>query len=147
LELGVVEADGDRDEFPVGDAYQAEDESHAVPEECAELFGVFFFERYRLPGRTSAQDKAGEFRGSIAQRLILLSTLRSESRVSPRKTRSLPTVGPALPDGIGYPQGSSKRFHIGMILIFRASWPNVWNPFGHEQIATGRKHVELSFTR
>jgi hypothetical protein len=25
---------------------------------------------------------------------------------------SLPAAGPALPDGIGYPQGSNERFHI-----------------------------------
>src|SRR5437763_6868002 len=25
---------------------------------------------------------------------------------------SLPAAGPALPDGIGYPQGSDKRFHV-----------------------------------
>ena len=32
---------------------------------------------------------------------------------SPAPTQdSLPAAGPALPDGIGYPQGSDKRFHI-----------------------------------
>jgi len=51
------------------------------------------------------------FRGSITQRLISLSTLRSDGYPSPRKTR-LPAAGPALPDGIGYPQGFSERFHI-----------------------------------
>jgi hypothetical protein len=25
---------------------------------------------------------------------------------------SLPAAGPALPDGIGYPQGFDERFHI-----------------------------------
>ena len=25
---------------------------------------------------------------------------------------SLPTAGPALPDGVGYPQGFDERFHI-----------------------------------
>src|SRR6476660_8666000 len=38
---------------------------------------------------------------------------------------SLPAADPALPGGIGYPQGSSKRFHIGMIPLFRASWRNL----------------------
>ena len=52
-----------------------------------------------------------EFRGSITQRLISLSTLRSDGHPSPRKTR-FPAAGPALPDGIGYPQGFSERFHI-----------------------------------
>jgi hypothetical protein len=65
----------------------------------------------------------GIFRGSIAQRLISLSTLRREGR--PSTTQDLlPAAGPALPGGIGYPQGSNKRFHIGMILLFRASWRN-----------------------
>jgi hypothetical protein len=30
---------------------------------------------------------------------------------SPRKTR-FPAAGPALPDGIGYPQSFNERFHI-----------------------------------
>jgi hypothetical protein len=51
------------------------------------------------------------FRGSITQRLISLSTLRSDGHPSPRKTR-FPAAGPALPDGIGYPQGFNERFHI-----------------------------------
>jgi hypothetical protein len=51
------------------------------------------------------------FRGSITQRLISLSTLRREGRPSATQD-SLPAAGPALPDGIGYPQGSDKRFHI-----------------------------------
>ena len=52
-----------------------------------------------------------EFRGSITQRLISLSTLRREGL--PSATRdSLPAAGPALPDGIGYPQGFNERFHI-----------------------------------
>ena len=55
-----------------------------------------------------------EFRGSITQRLISLSTLRSDGRPSPRKTRfsRRAGTGPALPDGIGYPQGFNERFHI-----------------------------------
>jgi hypothetical protein len=46
-----------------------------------------------MPGTAPASDKdegseqREKFRGSIAQRLISLSTLRSESRLSPRKTR------------------------------------------------------------
>src|ERR1700733_2600133 len=52
-----------------------------------------------------------KFRGSIAQRLISLSTLRGDGRPSPTQD-SLPAAGPALPDGIGYPRGSDKRFHI-----------------------------------
>jgi hypothetical protein len=51
------------------------------------------------------------FQGSITQRLISLSTLRSDGRPSPRKTRFL-AAALALPDGIGYPQGFNERFHI-----------------------------------
>ena len=51
------------------------------------------------------------FRGSITQRLISLSTLRRDGLPSRRKTR-FPAAGPALPDGIGYPQGFNERFHI-----------------------------------
>ena len=65
------------------------------------------------------------FRGSITQRLISLSTLRSDGHPSLRKTR-FPAAGPALPDGIGYPQGFNERFHIfEMILLSRASWRKV----------------------
>src|SRR5271169_5203528 len=68
------------------------------------------------------------FRGSITQRLISLSTLRSDGHPSPRKTR-FPAAGPALPDGIGYPQGFNERFHIfRMILLSRATWRKVEIP-------------------
>ena len=51
-----------------------------------------------------------EFRGSITQRLI---SLRFAGAVThrPRKTR-FAAAGPALPGGIGYPQGFNERFHI-----------------------------------
>ena len=83
-----------------------------------------------MPGAAPASDKdegsrQGAFRGSIAQRLISLSTLRSGRSPAPTQD-SLPAAGPALPDGIGYPQGSCKRFHIcDAFLLFRASWRNV----------------------
>ena len=48
------------------------------------------------------------FRGSIARRLIWLSTLRRGGR-PPTTQDSLPAAGPALPDGIGYPQGSLRK--------------------------------------
>jgi len=69
-----------------------------------------------MPGSAPAyeQDEGSQqltFRGSITQRLISLSTLRSDGRPPPRKTR-FPAAGPALPDGIGYPQGFDERFHI-----------------------------------
>jgi hypothetical protein len=70
-------------------------------------------------------------RGSITQRLILLSTLRSDGRPAPRKTRF-----PALPDGIGYPQGFSERLHIfEMILLSRVTWRNVCrSPIGRARL-------------
>ena len=49
------------------------------------------------------------FRGSIARLLISLSTLRRGGYPSATQD-SLPAAGPALPDGIGYPQGSDERF-------------------------------------
>ena len=48
------------------------------------------------------------YRGSIARRLIWLSTLRRGS-YPPATQDSLPAAGPALPDGIGYPQGSLRK--------------------------------------
>src|SRR5208337_2378930 len=51
------------------------------------------------------------FRGSITQRLIWLSTLR-RGGLPPTTQDSLPAAGPALPDGVGYPQGFDERFHI-----------------------------------
>ena len=48
------------------------------------------------------------FRGSIARRLISLSTLRRGGH-PPTTQDSLPAAGPALPDGIGYPQGSLRK--------------------------------------
>jgi hypothetical protein len=41
-----------------------------------------------------------------------LAAYASQGR-SPATTQdSLPAAGPALPDGIGYPQGFNERFHI-----------------------------------
>ena len=83
-----------------------------------------------MPGSAPAyeQDEGSRqltFRGSITQRLISLSTLRSDGHPSQRKTR-FSAAGPALPDGIGYPQGFNERFHIvKMILLSRASWRKV----------------------
>ena len=51
-------------------------------------------------GRKNAHNPA------FRQRLISLSTLRGDGRPPPRKTRC------RLPDRIGYPHGSDKRFHI-----------------------------------
>ena len=38
---------------------------------------------------------------------------------------SLPAAGPALPGGIGYPQGSWKGFTVVTILLSRAFWRDV----------------------
>jgi hypothetical protein len=56
------------------------------------------------------------FRGSIARPVHSLSTLRSPGR--PGATQdSFPAAGPALPGGVGYPQGSSERFlRFGFLL-------------------------------
>ena len=54
-----------------------------------------------------------------AQKLAV-RVLRSDGRPPPRKTR-FPAAGPALSDGIGYPQGFNEGFHIfEMILLSRA---------------------------
>ena len=59
-----------------------------------------------------------------AQKLAV-RVLRSDGRPPPRKTR-FPVAGPALSDGIGYPQGFNEGFHIfEMILLSRALWRNV----------------------
>jgi hypothetical protein len=50
-------------------------------------------------------------RGSITQRLISLSTQRSDVYRPPRVAR-FPAAGLTRPDGIGYPQGFSERFLI-----------------------------------
>jgi hypothetical protein len=65
--------------------------------------------RRRLPRRC-------RFRGSIARPVHSLSTLRSPGR--PGTTQdSFPAAGPALPGGIGYPQGSDERFlRFGFLL-------------------------------
>jgi hypothetical protein len=58
-----------------------------------------------------------------AQKLAV-RVLRSDLRPPPCKTR-FPAAGPALSDGIIYPQGFNQWFHIfEMILLFRASWRN-----------------------
>ena len=42
---------------------------------------------------------------------------------SPATTQDpLPVAGPALPDGVAYPQVSVKGFTFEMILFSRASW-------------------------
>jgi len=57
------------------------------------------------------------FRGSVARLSHSLSTLRRVGR--PTATQdSLPAAGSALPDGIGYPQGSSERFQRWFLHLF-----------------------------
>jgi hypothetical protein len=55
---------------------------------------------------------------------------------SPATTQdSLPAAGPALPDGIAYPQGSDEKFHI-TILLSRVSWRNVSSFFDQKNELT-----------
>jgi hypothetical protein len=87
-----------------------------------------------MPGAAPASDKdegsgqRGIFRGSIAQRLISLSTLRSESRLSPRKT-CFRLLARLCRTGLVTRRVPVKGFTFEMILLFRASWRNVWNPW------------------
>jgi hypothetical protein len=60
-------------------------------------------------------------RGSIAQRLISLSTLRSESRLSPRKTR-FRLLARLCRAGLVTRRVPIKGFTLLAILLFRASW-------------------------
>lgn len=55
------------------------------------------------------QPTTSTFRGSMARPRDSLSTLRSP-RYRSTTPDSLPVAGQALPDGIGYPQGSAERF-------------------------------------
>ena len=41
-----------------------------------------------------------------------LAVYASQGRFPATTQDSLPAAGPALPDGIGYPQGFNERFHI-----------------------------------
>src|SRR5947209_18130196 len=59
------------------------------------------------------------YRGSMARRLIWLPTLRRGS-YPPATQESLPAAGPALPDGIGYPQGSLRK--VSSLEAILLSW-------------------------
>ena len=65
----------------------------------------------RPPRLTKTKAHGRTFRGSIARPLHWLSTLRRGS-YPPTTQDSLPAAGQALPDGIGYPQGSNERFQV-----------------------------------
>jgi hypothetical protein len=62
--LEVVEADCGGDDVLIGNAYQVEGESDAVPGECVELVGVFFFEKGEIPGVAEDDDCLGGTSGS-----------------------------------------------------------------------------------
>jgi hypothetical protein len=65
------------------------------------------------------------FRGSIARPGHSLSTLRSESRPSPRKTR-FRLLAKLCRAGFVNPQGSYERFlSSSLFLLSGASWRNV----------------------
>jgi hypothetical protein len=53
---------------------------------------------------------------------------------------SLPAAGPALPDGIGYPQGSDERFHI----CDDSPFPSFLAQGHHTQLWGWRCHYRLS---
>jgi len=61
-----------------------------------------------------------KFRGSITQRLISLSTLRSGSHPPPRKTR-FRLLARLCRTGLDTRRVSIKGFAFVMILLFRAS--------------------------
>ena len=92
-----------------------------------------------------------QFRGSITRLRHSLSTLRRTDH-SATTQDSLLAAGQALPDGIGYPQGSNERFqsHLQhLIPLSQTSWRKVrlvlpdvvmfecvWSPaFGRGEIA------------
>ena len=63
------------------------------------------------PILTTRKATAMNFRGSITRLWHWLSTLCRMGH--PTATQdSLPAAGPALPDGLGYPQGSDERFSM-----------------------------------
>jgi hypothetical protein len=64
------------------------------------------------------------FRGSITQRLISLSTLRSDGRPSPRKTR-FRLLARLCRTGLVTRRVPIKGFTLLAILLFRASWREV----------------------
>src|ERR1700677_4407775 len=82
-----------------------------------------------MPGSAPATDQDEGSRQVVISGLnhtaFDLAVYASQWR-SPAPTQDLlPAAGPALPDGIGYPQGFIERFHIEMILLSRASWRKV----------------------
>ena len=77
------------------------------------------------------------FRGSIARRLIWLSTL-CRGGYPPTTQDSLPAAGPALPDGIGYPQGSLRKVSSLRLSSFpELSWRKVEIPRPSAGIRSG----------
>jgi hypothetical protein len=70
----------------------------------------------KLPGAAPASDNnEGSPRVMISglnRTAFDLAVHASQWRLPATTQDSLPVAGPALPDGIGYPQGSSKRFHV-----------------------------------
>jgi len=72
--------------------------------------------RSRLPDAAPASDNdEGSPRGLISglNRTAFDLAVYASQRRSPATTQdSLPAAGPALPGGIGHPQGSNERFHI-----------------------------------
>ena len=82
------------------------------------------------PGRRRRLPRGGVFRGSITRPWHWLSTLR-RTDCSATTQDSLPAAGQALRGGIGYPQGSEKRFAED-VLHPRPPFPGfAWRNYHH----------------
>jgi hypothetical protein len=83
----------------------------------------------RSPRLTRARTPPMIFRGSIARPGHWLSTLRSGSRLPPRKTR-FRLLAKLCRTGFVHPQGSNERFlSSSLVLPSQASWRNVSSYF------------------
>lgn len=79
----------------------------------------------RSPRLTRARTPTMIFRGSIARPGHSLPTLRSGSRLPPRKTR-FRLLAKLCRAGLVHPQGSNERFlSSSLVLLSQASWRNV----------------------
>src|SRR5271165_3701469 len=82
-----------------------------------------------------------------------LAVYASKWRLPATAQDSLPAAGPALPDGVSYPQGFDERFHIfEMILLSRATWRKVrpsfkltHNQWGQTELTATASGVRPSF--
>src|SRR5271166_4058776 len=88
----------------------------------------------RSPRLTRARTPTRSFRGSIARPRHWLSTLRSGSRLPPRKTR-FRLLARLYRAGFVHPQGSNERFlSSSLVLLSQGSWRNVSSSFLPEKM-------------